>query len=217
MCPRKGVNPEGGKAQKMGYYKYVKELYKGVKKKVKTNENPDLKELIRERKTKWRNSPTVVRLERPTRIDVARKYGYKAKQGIIIARVKVRKGGLNKSRPIRGRKPKRAGVNKITPRISIQRIGEERAQKKFPNMEILGSYWLWEDGQFKFYEIIFVDPSHPAIQSDKDLNWICETQHTRRAYRALTPAGKKGRGLFNKGKGAEKLRPSMAANENKAK
>jgi large subunit ribosomal protein L15e len=201
----------------MGYYKYVKELYKGVKQKVKTNENPDLKELIRERKTEWRNSPTVVRLEHPTRIDVARKYGYKAKQGIIVARVKVRKGGLNKQRPVRGRKPKRAGVNKITPRISIQRIGEERAQKKFPNMEVLGSYWIWEDGQFKFYEVIFVDPSHPAIQSDKDLNWICEPQHSRRAYRALTPAGKRGRGLFKKGKGTEKLRPSMGANENKAK
>ena len=201
----------------MGYYKYVKELYRGVKKKVRTNENPELREILRERKTAYRNGPTVERIERPTRIDRARKYGYKAKQGIAVARVKVRKGGLNKQRHIRGRKPKRTGVNKITPRISIQRIGEERAQKRFPNMEILGSYWIWEDGQYKYYEVIFADPSHPSIQSDKDLSWICAKQHTRRAYRALTPAGKRGRGLFKKGKGAEKLRPSMAANENKAK
>jgi len=201
----------------MGYYKYVKEAYKGVKQKLKDPKNSDLKELIAERKKVWRTSPTVERIEHPTRIDQARKYGYKAKQGFIAARVRVRKGGLRKSRPERGRKPKRAGVNKITPRISIQRIGEERTQKRYPNMEILGSYWIWEDGQYRWYEVILVDPSHPVIQSDKDVGWICEKQHARRAYRGLTPAGKKGRGLRNKGKGAEKIRPSLAANENKAK
>lgn len=201
----------------MGYYKYVAKLYNGLKNNIREKENADLRELLTARKKEWRRSPTVVRIEHPTRIDVARKYGYKAKQGFIVARVRVRKGGLNKPRPERGRKPKRAGVNKITPRISIQRIGEERANKKFPNMEVLGSYWIWEDGQYKYYEVIMVDVSHPVIKADKDVNWICAKQHTRRAYRALTPAGRKGRGLYNKGKGAEKIRPSLAANKNKGK
>ena len=201
----------------MGYYKYVAQIYKTIKTNINEKENQDMRELITARKKEWRNSPTVVRLEHPTRIDVARKYGYKAKQGFIVARVRVRKGGLHKSRHVRGRKPKRAGMQKITPRISIQRIGEERAAKRFPNLEVLGSYWVWEDGQYKFYEVVFVDPSHPVIQADKDVKWICEKQHTRRVYRALTPAGRKGRGLFNKGKGAEKMRPSLGANENKGK
>lgn len=38
-----------------------------------------------------------------------------------------------------------------------------------------------------------------------------------RAYRGKTSAGKRGRGLYNKGKGAEKLRPSLAANKNRGK
>ncbi|MBN2251458.1 MAG: 50S ribosomal protein L15e [Candidatus Altiarchaeota archaeon] len=201
----------------MGYYKYVAEAYKGIRQKIKDPKNQDLRDLVTERKKAWRKSPTVERVERPTRIDAARKYGYKAKQGFVVARVRVRKGGLRKSRHVRGRKPKRAGVRKITPRISIQRIGEERAQKRFPNLEILGSYWLWEDGQYKWYEVVFADPSHPAIQNDRDVGWISAKQHARRVYRGLTPAGKKGRGLRKKGKGAEKIRPSLAANENKAK
>ncbi|MBT92991.1 MAG: 50S ribosomal protein L15e, partial [Euryarchaeota archaeon] len=41
--------------------------------------------------------------------------------------------------------------------------------------------------------------------------------HTGRAYRGKTSAGKRGRGLMNKGKGAEKLRPSLKANKNRGK
>ena len=33
--------------------------------------------------------------------------------------------------------------------------------------------------------------------------------HRGRAYRGKTGTGKRGRGLHNKGKGAEKLRPSL--------
>jgi large subunit ribosomal protein L15e len=36
-------------------------------------------------------------------------------------------------------------------------------------------------------------------------------------HRGKTSAGKRGRGLHNKGKGAEKLRPSLAANQNRGK
>jgi large subunit ribosomal protein L15e len=85
-------------------------------------------------------------------------------------------------------------------------MAEERVARKYPNLEVLNSYWVWEDGKAKYYEVILVDPQRPEIQHDNKINWICEKQHTRRAFRGLTSAGKKGRGLRKKGKGAEKVR-----------
>jgi large subunit ribosomal protein L15e len=201
----------------VGYYKYVRDLYTGVKTKIKNPEYKDLRDLISERKQEWRKGLSVVRVEKPTRIDKARSYGFKSKQGFAVARVRVRRGGMRKSRPDSGRKPKRMGVNKITPGKSIQRVAEERAQRKFMNLEVLGSYWLWEDGQYKWFEVVFADPSHPSIKNDKDINWICNPQHRHRVFRGLTPAGKKGRGLTKKGKGAEKIRPSLRAKGRTAK
>jgi large subunit ribosomal protein L15e len=116
------------------------------------------------------------------------------------------------------RKPSKAGVKKITMAKSIQRIAEERTSRHYPNLEVLNSYWVGEDGKNKFYEIVLVDPSHPAIKSDKDLSWVAEgSSHRGRAHRGKTSAGKRGRGLHNKGKGAEKLRPSLKANKNRGK
>jgi large subunit ribosomal protein L15e len=60
-----------------------------------------------------------------------------------------------------------------------------------------------------------IDPYHPAVQSDKDINWICARVHKGRVFRGLTSAGKKVRGLRKRGRGAEKVRPSRkAAREN---
>ena len=42
-------------------------------------------ELMRQRLIQWRKEPTVNRVERPLRLDRARKLGYKAKQGFVIA------------------------------------------------------------------------------------------------------------------------------------
>jgi large subunit ribosomal protein L15e len=98
------------------------------------------------------------------------------------------------------------GVTKITPQKSIKRIAEERVARKYPNLEVLNSYWVWEDGKFKFYEVILVDPHHPSIKNDPNIKWIGEKQHTSRVFRGLTSEGKKTRGLRNKGMGAEKVR-----------
>jgi len=87
------------------------------------------------------------------------------------------------------------GVHKITPKKSLQRIAEERAARKFPNMEVLNSYWVGEDGRYKWFEVILVDPHHPVIRADKNLNWICHPSHRGRAFRGKTSAGRKGRGL----------------------
>lgn len=103
------------------------------------------------------------------------------------------------------------GVNKITPRKSIRRIAEERAAKRYPNMEVLNSYFVGKDGMHHYYEVILVDRSHPAVQNDGNINWICDERG--RVFRGKTSAGKKGRGMHHKGKGAEKARPSRRANK----
>jgi large subunit ribosomal protein L15e len=167
-----------------------------------------LEELMRQRLIEWRKQPAIIRLEKPTRIDRARKLGYKAKQGFVVARTRVRRGGLRKKRPRAGRRPKRMGVAKFKPGKSLRLIAEERTGKKFPNLEVLNSYWVGEDGRSKWFEIIMVDPNHPVIKSDKDVGWAAEKQHHRRVFRSLTSAGKKVRSLRRKGKGAEKFRPS---------
>jgi len=159
----------------------------------------------------WRRQPAVLRVEKPTRLDRARKLGYKAKQGFVVTRVRVSRGGLRKKRPTSGRRQKRMGVTKFKPAKSLRLIAEERAARKFPNLEVLNSYWVWEDGRYKWFEVVMVDPDHPVIQSDKDINWICENTHRGRVFRGLTSAGKKVRGLRHKGRGAEKVRPSRRA------
>jgi large subunit ribosomal protein L15e len=82
---------------------------------------------------------------------------------------------------------------------------------------VLNSYWVGEDGSQKWHEVIMVDPNHPAIENDDDLNWICDDVHERRALRGLTSAGKQNRGLGSKGKGTEHTRPSLSSNRGRGK
>ena len=172
----------------------------------------------RDRMAGWRREPVFQRIERPTRLAAARRVGYRAKQGITVVRTRVRRGGLRKGKIHMKRKPSKAGIKKITMAKSIQRMAEERTSKRYPNLEVLNSYWVGEDGKNKFFEVIMVDPHHPAIKADKQLSWIAEgNSHRGRAFRGKTSAGKRGRGLYNKGKGAEKLRPSLKANKNLGK
>lgn len=185
--------------------------YKYIAKAWKKPEESFVKELMRQRAIEWRKQPTIFRIERPTRLDRARNLGYKAKQGFVIARVRVRRSGMRKTRPKSGRRPKRIGVTKYKLAKNMRLIAEERAGRRFPNLEVLNSYWVWEDGRFKWFEVIMVDPNNPVIKSDKNVNWICEDVHHGRAFRGLTSAGKEVRGLSHKGRGAEKVRPSRKA------
>lgn len=152
-------------------------------------------QLMRARMIRWRREPAVVRINKPTRLNKARMLGYKAKQGIIVVRVRVRKGGQRRQRPNKGRRPKRMGVYGYAPAKSIRLIAEERAARKYPNLEVLNSYYVGEDGVHEWYEVIMVDPHHPAILSDPELKWIAEPQNRGRVFRGLTSAGKKMRGL----------------------
>jgi len=169
-------------------YHYIAETWK--------NREEVLEEVIRTRLIEWRKGPSVVRIDKPTRLDRARAIGYEAKQGFIVVRVRVRKGGLNRPRPDSGRRPKRMGVYGYAPAKSDRLIAEERANDKYPNLEVLGSYYVGEDGLYKYFEVILVDPHHPAIRADKDISWIVEPQHRGRVYRGKTAAGRKMRGLL---------------------
>jgi LSU ribosomal protein L15E len=71
--------------------------------------------VLRARLIQWRRDPVVTRVEKPTRLNRAREIGYKAKPGFVVARVRVRRGGLNKPRPNSGRRPKRMGVYGYSP------------------------------------------------------------------------------------------------------
>lgn len=199
-----------GKTRPSGLYGHVREAWK-------TPGRTYVGTLLRARMIAWRREPSVTRLERPTRLDRARSLGYKAKPGVTVVRSRVRRGGLRKHAIRGGRRPKRMGIRKITMAKSIQRIAEERAAKRHPNMEVLNSYWVGEDGRYKYYEVILADPHHPAIRGDRDLKWLLRPAHKRRVVRGLTSAGKKGRGLRKKGKGAEKVRPSIRAHGGKGK
>jgi large subunit ribosomal protein L15e len=175
----------------------------------------ETKELNRQRLIEWRKGSSFERVERPLRLDRARALGYKAKQGYVIVRARVRMGSLRKRAINKGRRAKRKGVIRIRVNKNLQRIAEERTSKRHPNLEVLNSYLVGEDGKHKFYEVILVDPHHPVIMSDPKINWINEVQHTGRVYRGLTSSGKRSRGLLRKGIGAEKVRPSVSANEHK--
>lgn len=170
-----------------------------------------------ERLIRWRKEENYKRIEHPTRLDKARALGYKAKQGVVLVRVRVRRGGLRKRRIAKGRRAKRKGILRITMKKNTQRMAEERVARRYPNMEVLNSYQVAQDGMRKWYEVILVDPYNPSVLSDRNLSWISNQAHSGRAYRGLTSAGKMGRGLRWKGKGAEKVRPSIRANDRKGK
>jgi len=186
----------------MGMYKYVREAWKKPK--------ANMPELWRERLIKWRRDPSTLRIKKPTRIDKARSLGYRAKQGFIIVRQRVMRGGHKRQEGHLKRRSKNARIRMVLGK-SYQQITEERANRKYPNCEVLNSYWVAKDGRYYWYEVILVDKSSPSILADKRINWIAEPQHKGRVFRGLTSAARKSRGLRNKGKGAEKIRPSLRA------
>jgi len=183
----------------MGMYKYVKNLWK--------KPTQHLGDLWYSRLVQWRQEPATLRIERPTRIDRARSLGYKAKQGFIVVRQRVTRGGHTRSKPAGGRRPSRYG-RRMNLEQSYRWICEQRAARKFPNCEVLNSYWVAQDGEYYWYEIILVDKAHPAILKDKNYRWTAFPENRRRVFRGLTSAGKKSRGLRVKGIGGEKSQPS---------
>ena len=74
-----------------------------------------------------------------------------------------------KQRPRGGRRPKHLGVTRIKADDSMKKVAQRRVLERYPNMKLLGSYFLYKDGMYYWYEVILADPSHPRIIKDKEL------------------------------------------------
>jgi len=169
-------------ASKMGMYKYLQENWK---------KNSDA--IIKQNLLKWRDEPATIRIERPSRLDRARALGYKPKQGIILVRQRVERGGRMREKIRKGRRTRHMRRVKILS-MNYQTVAEQRAARQYTNCEVLNSYYVGQDGEHYWYEIILVERS--------------EKTGYGRVFRGLTSSARKSRGLRKKGKGSEKNRPS---------
>src|SRR5439155_22419448 len=119
--PELSIAPEGEAkppARPRNLYAYVKQAWKDPRSGV-------VQETHFQRMVEWRRGEAFVRLERPTRVDRARELGYRAKQGYVVVRAGVRRGGRRRPRRMGGRLPARRGLGRITMAKWIQRIAEE--------------------------------------------------------------------------------------------
>ncbi|TPX30767.1 hypothetical protein SmJEL517_g05753 [Synchytrium microbalum] len=121
----------------MGAYKYLEELYK-------KKQSDVIRFLLRIRCWEYRQLNVIHRASRPSRPDKARRLGYKAKQGYVIYRIRVRRGGRKRPVP-KGQvygKPKGQGINQLKYQRSLKTTAEERVGRKCPNLRVLNSYWI---------------------------------------------------------------------------
>merc|ERR1711959_35655 len=188
----------------MGAYKYLQELWRKKKSDV-------MRFVMRVRCWEYRQLPVVHRASKPSRLDKARTMGYKAKQGYAVWRVRIRRGGRKRAvgKGIVYGKPVHQGIRKLKKTRSHRSVAEEKIGRRCSNLRVLNSYWVGQDAAYKFFEVICVDPAHNAIRKDPRINWICSEKQNRRELRGLTSAGKKYRGLRQKGYRSTNRRPSV--------
>ncbi|MCJ1295317.1 60S ribosomal protein L15 [Xylographa carneopallida] len=181
---------ERGVRRLMGHYKYIEELHK-------KKQSDVLRFLLRVRCWELRQLNVIHRASRPSRPDKARRLGYKAKQGYVIYRVRVRRGGRKRPVPKGATygKPTNQGVNQLKYQRSLKSTAEERVGRRCANLRVVNSYWINQDSTYKYFEVILVDPQHKAIRNDARINWIVKPVHKHRESRGLTATGKKSRGL----------------------
>lgn len=179
-----------------GAYSYIRDSLRNV------SRVDEQKRLI-----EWRASNSAVKVDKPLKLDRARALGYKAKRGFVVIRIRLNRGGRKRSRHKHGRKSRKQHVIKIL-KMNYQWVAEIRAQKKYPNLEVLNSYQIGKDGKHYFYEVIMVDPAKPEIANDKTINWIANSRN--RAIRGLTSSARRSRGLMSKSPDM-KVRPSQRA------
>lgn len=165
-----------------------------IKNMSQVSKDKNLGEMQKRRLIEWRKEKVVTKVDKPTRISRARTLGYKAKQGFVVARVRVGKGKRKRPKFKGGRVPKKMG-RFFPPGKSNQLLGEEKVARKFPNLQVLNSYYVGDDGQYEWFEVILLDSENPSVSKDKERKWISEKQHKGRVFRSLTSSGKKIRGL----------------------
>jgi large subunit ribosomal protein L15e len=72
----------------------------------------------------------------------------------------------------------------------------------YRNMEVLNSYWVGEDGNYKFFEVILADPAKPTVN-------VSSAIRQGKAFRGLTSAGNSRKPSRKKGFN-KKLRRKLA-------
>merc|ERR1711991_536874 len=166
---------------KMGAYTYMNEMWK-------KKQSDVMRFLQRIRCWEYRHQNRLVRVPHPTRPEKARRMGFKRKAGYVVYRIRVRRGG--RKRPVhRGicyGKPKTAGVNQLKNKKNTQSIAEEKVGRAIGSLRVLNSYWVNQDGTYKWFEVVCVDPSHSAIRYDPRINWIVNAA-PKRARRVEVP------------------------------
>lgn len=180
------------------------------------SKNNTLKPIIKNRMIVWRKENAIVRIDRPTNIITAHSLGYKSKKGYVLARIRIKRGGKMRPQIKKGRRSRHMRQRFVMGK-SYQWVAEERVCKTFPGLEIIGSYNVGKDGKHYFFEVILVDPNSPVIKTDPKINWICNPKHRGRVFRGKTSQGKKSRGMLHKGKGREKIRPSLRSHMRRGK
>lgn len=175
----------------------------------------NLRESLSKTMIEWRTQEAVTKLDKPTDIGRARTLGYKDKKGVIVARVRVIRGGRRRHRVNRGRKSTKTTSRKVV-KMNYRWVAEQRAARKFPNLEVLNSYNVGKDGKHYFFDVILLDPESPEVKSDSNYSWITRPENRSRVFRGLTSAGRKSRGLRSRNRNL-KVRPSIRAWSKKGK
>lgn len=192
----------------MALYKYLTKLHR--------ERSEEYVKFQRERLIGWRQESAITRIEHPTNLTSARRLGYKAKQGYVLIRIRIPRGGKERPTIRKGRRSAHMR-QRLSLKRSFQWMAEERVAKQYVNMEVLNSYHVGEDGIYAWYEVILVDPAHPNLFKNSKMKWIANGKNYERVQRGLTSAAKKSRGLLHKGKGREKIRPSLKAHDRRGK
>ena len=108
---------------------------------------------MKKRLIEWRKSNAIERVEKPLRLDRARALGYKAKPGFVVVRARVMRGGRKRPKRKGGRRSKRQTIRKVLS-MNYRGVAEQRAGRKYKNLEVLNSYWIGQDGEYAFFEVI---------------------------------------------------------------
>uniref|UniRef100_A0A2I3TGG9 Ribosomal protein L15 n=1 Tax=Pan troglodytes TaxID=9598 RepID=A0A2I3TGG9_PANTR len=156
----------------MGAYPHIQELWRKKQSHV-------MRFLLRVSCWQYCQLSALHRAPRPTQPDKVRRPGCKAKQGYVICRIHVHRGG--RKRPV----PKGATNGKPVLHAGCH-CGALR---------VLNSYWVGEDYTYKFFEVILIDPFHKAIRRNPDTQWITKAVYKHREMRGLTSTGRKSHGL----------------------
>merc|ERR1711970_37157 len=163
----------------MGAYKYMNEIWR-------KKQSETMRYLQRIRVWQYRNLNAIHRASRPTRPEKARRLGYKATQGFVVYRIRIRRGGR--------KKPVHQGVFMQFAR-RLQSVAEERVGRHCGALRVLNSYWIGEDSTYKYFEVILMDPQPNAIRNNPKHQWVTKGVQKHRELRGLTSQGKRSRGV----------------------